>query len=372
MPSAADSISGAPLAFDQFAYVPVLMARSAEFSAVASMQADAIRGLYPIWVVPPIARDPRTNEVKKPIEDHLATVMRNLLKSWSAPPFIDTHQISLADPSEQSILGRCIELANEQGRTAIAVLHENSPAEDFAVVKRNQGSPTQQIALRLGAAVWANVGTIRGDAVLADLVSATGRNLEDIHLVLDLADQVSSPAALTIAAVKASLLKLSRLHEWRTVTVLGTSMPPTTSAIDRHTAQELPRPEWDLWKALKTGPHRRVSFGDYAIQSIDALSNYNPLTMQTAAQIRYTIPTAWYVARGASLKTTGFDQIHHLASLIAAHPDFCGREFSWGDEWIANAAVRAVGTGNATTWRRAGTSHHLTFVLAQLSAQRAS
>lgn len=115
-----------------------------------------------------------------------------------------------------------------------------------------------------------------------------------------------------------------------------------------------------------------MSFGDYGVQSLDALTSYNPLTMQTSAQLRYTVSNSWFVARGSSTRRSGFHQVHALAKQIVAHPEFAGRDFSKGDTWIANCAVQATSTGNATTWRTATTNHHIVFVLSQLATLRGS
>ena len=113
-----------------------------------------------------------------------------------------------------------------------------------------------------------------------------------------------------------------------------------------------------------------MSFGDYAVQSVDVLSTFNPLFMQASAQLRYTVSGAWFVARGSSTRTGGFDQSRELAAQVTRHSEFSGRDFSVGDRWIADRAVNATKSGNATTWRMVTTNHHLAFVLKQLANLR--
>lgn len=164
--------------------------------------------------------------------------------------------------------------------------------------------------------------------------------------------------------------QLATAENWRTLTLLGTAMPATTTEVGRNNAAELPRSEWVMWKLIRESRGRQMSFGDYAVQSVDALSSFNPLYMQTSAQMRYTVSNAWFVVRGSSTRTGGFKQSHELARIITEHNEFSGRDFSAGDAWIADCAALETTSGNATTWRNVTTNHHLVMVLRQLANLR--
>lgn len=57
-----------------------------------------------------------------------------------------------------------------------------------------------------------------------------------------------------------------------------------------------------------------------------------------------------------------------LCRNLAERSEFAGAAFSWADDYIAKCAQHKVGPGNATTWRKVGTNHHLTLVSRQLSS----
>jgi NAD(P)-dependent dehydrogenase (short-subunit alcohol dehydrogenase family) len=59
-----------------------------------------------------------------------------------------------------------------------------------------------------------------------------------------------------------------------------------------------------------------------------------------------------------------------VATRIVASAHFAGRSFSLGDKYIADTANDKDGPGNATSWRRVNTVHHLTRVVADLGPQR--
>ena len=113
---------------------------------------------------------------------------------------------------------------------------------------------------------------------------------------------------------------------------------------------------------------RRPSFGDYGVQHPNPLSDFNPLYMDSSAQLRYTIPNSWFVARGRGVKRIGNEQIRGLAQQVVDHPGYSGADFSWGDRWLHECASELCGPGAQSVWRKVTTNHHLTFVVRQLAS----
>ena len=83
--------------------------------------------------------------------------------------------------------------------------------------------------------------------------------------------------------------------------------------------------------------------------------------------MRYTADGSWLVLKGRNLRDHGYEQFYDVCADLIARDEYSGREFSWGDEYIDDCANRRVGTGNLTTWRKVGTSHHLSYVLRELA-----
>jgi hypothetical protein len=199
------------------------------------------------------------------------------------------------------------------------------------------------------------------------LVAETHRKATDLHLVFDLQDQIAATPELTAAAIRPALRALPQALDWLSVTVAGTGMPTGTAEIGADGQANIPRVEWQLWRLLTDPETRRVSFGDYCVQHPNPLSDFNPLFMDSSAQLRYTIPDSWFVARGRGVRARGAEQIHQLAGLVVSHADFSGADFSCGDNWLARCAARECGAGNQGVWRKVTTSHHLTYVVRQIA-----
>lgn len=359
-------------AFDHLHYVPVLYARSAEFAAVATLSPQGREHLTPLWVIPPIALDPASGVPKKSLEQHSIDVATKLAKSWGDQgAFVDVHHLrnerTEGGASPATLVLRSL---HDAGLHLVPVLRDDASTAELESLVAFAAEAGTESAIRLSAPVWADLGSPTADAALGALVRVSGSAEQRLHLIIDLGDQVSSPPNMSAAAVKGAIAELERQDEWLTITVLGTSMPATTADVGRDSVAEIPRSEWAMWKLLRATKRRRLSFGDYVVQSVDVLSTFNPLYMQVAAQFRYTISTSWFVVRGSSTKTGGFAQAHKLAATILGHPEFSGRDFSAGDRWIEDCANRATSSGNAQTWRTATTSHHLELVANQLATLR--
>jgi hypothetical protein len=84
--------------------------------------------------------------------------------------------------------------------------------------------------------------------------------------------------------------------------------------------------------------------------------------MIMSASIRYTTDSDWLVVKGRNVRQYGFEQYFDLCRALVERPEYYGPAFSWGDEYIGRCAAREVGPGNATTWRKVGTNHHITVV----------
>jgi hypothetical protein len=81
-----------------------------------------------------------------------------------------------------------------------------------------------------------------------------------------------------------------------------------------------------------------------------------------SASIRYTTRDAWLILKGRNVRQYGFDQYRELSRELVQRPEYNAAQYSWGDGFIKECADGRSGTGNATTWRKVGTNHHLTLV----------
>lgn len=163
---------------------------------------------------------------------------------------------------------------------------------------------------------------------------------------------------------------MPRLNEWRRVIIAASSFPEDLSDVDASSVTMLPRREWLLWESLRRKPKQlprgNLICADYPIAH-PVPREIDPRMMRMSASIRYTTALGWLVVKGRNVRQFGFEQYFELASLLASRPEYSGPGFSWGDGYIAQCAAGTSGPGNATTWRKVSTNHHVSLVVDQLS-----
>jgi hypothetical protein len=213
----------------------------------------------------------------------------------------------------------------------------------------------------------------------SDLNSEIERVLDTIRIARSNTDLLLDLRALTpdnrrINARDAVVLmsRIVNLDHWRTFTIAATSFPENLTGLPPSDCSFIPRLEWDLWRSvLAKRPRRLPTFGDYGISHPEP-SEVDPRVMRPSASVRYTANGSWLVLKGRNLRDHGYEQFHDVCGDLIEREEYTGRRFSWGDEYIADCADRLVGTGNLTTWRKVGTSHHLAFVLRELASTSGS
>jgi len=193
--------------------------------------------------------------------------------------------------------------------------------------------------------------------------------------VFDLRALTPDERNLDVDAVIGFVNRLPRLREWRTFTVAATSFPQNLTGLPPSDASLIPRQEWNLWTELSRLRIQRIArvptFGDYAISHPEP-AEVDPRIMRPSASVRYTCDLAWLILKARNLRDHGYEQFHDVCWVLVQRAEYCGRQFSWGDRYIDDCAAERVGTGNLTTWRKVGTSHHLAFAVHQIANEAGS
>ncbi len=176
-------------------------------------------------------------------------------------------------------------------------------------------------------------------------------------------------------ALKDGLPKLSALMQWRSFSLAGGSFPASLAGLGPE-YNSIQRLEWAIWSQV-TGSlslRKNLLFADYGIQNPSLPSG----GFAGYSNIRYASKSHWIVLKGQLLgarhpKAKKEAEYRHLCSVLTNNEQFCGKDFSFADEYIADCAngIKTPSIGLAR-WREVGTSHHLHFVVEQLSSQAAS
>lgn len=351
-------------------YVPILKGKPGEYGALTQTFVTVRAGMLPLIEALPAG--------KETVEEACASTMRNLDTGWNGPFAVDAVYLDPATPLSSGQLPLEV-LADEARARRLAVLPvlrlDDDPAvwtAAAAVVARDKAG----VVVRLGGdPLQEDVGDL--DTYLSSLYSVVGITPSDVDLVIDLGGVTEPGYAALAARIARDLINgLKDVASWRSLTVASGGFPVDLSAVPTGSTALLPRTDARLWSTLTARSlARSPDYGDYAIQhpGPPATGGRGP-----APQIRYAVGLDWRIRKALTNVRRGHAQFYDICADVVASGEFSGATFSWGDEQVDLAARSAPmgapalrSTGNATTWRGIGTSHHLALVsdrLATLSA----
>lgn len=355
-------------------YVPILKGKEGEFSALRDVSARTRSLTTPLVEVPPTPWDYFNDTEPRTLDEHLDRVATRLAACWgpTAELFVDLELVGdgpMADGRHP--LQAFLDTARRVGLLATPVTSLGRSADYQRAVQEAVRTDGRGVCLRFEADDFEALADMR-DAI-SDLLAELGIKPSDVDALLDFSTILPGQGPQIALAARSIILTMPSVVDWRTLTFAASSFPENLTAVGPESTASIPRAEWNAWTSLVR--HGRAlpripQFADYGV-SHPVLFDLDPRVMQMSANIRYTTPTDWVIVKGRAVKRQGFEQYHDLSQRICALPEFRGGSYSWGDAYIERCANRNDGPGNATTWRRVGTTHHLTLVAEQVASSSA-
>lgn len=196
-----------------------------------------------------------------------------------------------------------------------------------------------------------------------------GQQPAHIDLLLDLRSLHESDLVQIENAVLDFLTLRPTRYQPRSLILAGSSALKDVTSVPGNGIGMIPRRELQLWARINAdlADTSELIYADYGVVHPE----FSPVISRNAnAKIRYSTHRAIHYFRGRSLHQQpgpGFSQYHTLAKRVMDSNLFMGRDFSYGDNYIADCAARKVGTGNLSTWVRVDQSHHFEAAARQLT-----
>jgi hypothetical protein len=349
-------------------YVPFLKAKEGEFAALHELPAATKKKFTPLFEIPPIPLDHESETPAKTFDQHISKTPLKIEKAWGKgrPLFLDA--VWVQDERGSGNTHPLTALLDKMRTKDLHVIPVTGLKRDAAyqqAVRAAAHRDNNGVCLRLETQdfdgdldkeIPAWLDTVCQEPTTADVIL-------DLRELLP--DQIPAMAIACIAMINS----LPRLRTWRTLTVAGSGFPENLSAIQSASSAAIPRAEWMLWTSLMARLEklkRLPAFGDYAIAH-PLFTDIDPRLMRMSANLRYTADADWLIFKGRNVRDHGHDQFNDLCRTLVRRREFKGERFSWGDAYIKHCAQGQDGPGNATTWRKVGTNHHLTVVVDQLA-----
>lgn len=357
-------------------YVPILKAKEAEMSSLRELSGDVRKHLTPLFEIPPVPWDFVNDVEAKTIGEHLGQLPQKLA-SASTPgsrTFIDAgalpDAVLMADGRHP--LSFVIDEARRLDLQLVPVTSPTRPPAYQAAVRDAVARDGLGVCVRLTDDDLEN--SSRVESLLGELSSAIEVSVREFDVVIDFGSIDENHTNRETSAAISILADLPYAGELRSLTFAASSFPPNLSGFSADSVNEIERAEWAVWAAIqkRQGSIPRLpAFGDYAVQHPEQVE-IDPRVMQMSVNLRYTIDRSWLILKGRNLRSYGHEQFNALCRTLVALPQYYGRGFSWGDTYIHACANELDGPGNATTWRKVGTTHHLTVVSRQIASLAAA
>jgi hypothetical protein len=351
-------------------YVPILKGRDGEYGALGSMSPEERERITPLVEIPPIPWDYTNDVPEKTIDQHLAKVDRKLEKSWGVdqPFFVDLMRIGEQERMSDGThpLAHLFNRARLRTLKAIPVTGLIRDDDYQAACREIVGEDKRGVCLRLQRDDFDERGTL--ETAITKLLGLLRVSPADTDLVLDLGSLHTENGVVPSIDGVSLVMSVPFSKKWRSFVLAATGFPVNLMGLPPSEISTIRRLEWSLWCGVAADNRiaRTPTFGDYAIAHPEP-SEVDPRLMRPSASIRYTIEDVWLILKGKNLKNYGFKQFHDVSKNLVKNPAYSGRQFSWGDRYISDCANRLVSSGNLTTWRRVGTSHHIAYVTQQLA-----
>lgn len=349
--------------FTSHHYVPILKGKEGEFSAIAVTSEDTLSRMTPIIELMNFAPLKLTPEQlrrrRKPMptfDSHIKKELQGVVNCWKNgnPIFIDLHLITAEEL--YSIPGGYVSLIFDEliskGVRAIPTIYSDADSRLFADCIKIHERHGVGIGIRLRPMEMAS------REVLLRTQTALGLAAKDLDLILDYQSIIGHKVDTLVENAKAFINTiLYDVNTWRTLTVASGAFPVDLRDYKPLTQNDLQRNDWLFWEKLSAAPLvRKPAFGDYSIAHPDI--TVLDRVPDVSASIRYTAEKSWKIMRGQGVNKRGWEQIRERCKELIKLPEYDGRDFSWGDQFIDDCAKGSDGPGAGTAWRKTANNRH--------------
>ncbi len=347
-------------------YVPSLRGKRAEYESIGYLD-DAVKEfILPCLLVPPPKHVDQEKGRPLALDEVISVHNQRILMHWGPRPcLVDLRFVPVRGERTTDWVREFLEYGARSGTNAIPVIPINIDAQRLEGFRNYVRTSGCDVAIRL---TLSDLDEMALTERLNALLSKLSVDSQQVVIQLDLAVGHFGNAGDMATFSDYWTTLLQGLAKWQGIVVLGSNYPRENPAKPNSEVM-IERLEWLSWLSLREmhsdADRAGIVFGDYGADH--GAVRFEP-GGRAVKHLRYATTEGWRVVRGGERNEGHDGSIFEVARRIARAPDFAGELFSRGDEQIADLAANRVGPGTATDWRRANMNHHMTRVVADISA----
>lgn len=335
-------------------YVPMLRMKRGELVALQHVRPLTKAKITPFLDVSSDRFRGTKATSKKPAVSAPDAIAEAIQKHWgSGKIFIDASKVAASAVSSHPIL----DIANACSASGISMVPATQLSADAAYQ-----ADISKIVSKFGQGMCLKIDLAEMAAASA-WIGALPVSPSDIDLIVDLGSNVSTALSMS-SAVASTFSGLSAGSKWRSVTMVGSSMPENFSGYAKG-SYLINRDEATLWNSVvKSGLPYSLDYGDFATVAVTAPAS--GIAWGFPINARYTLEDEFLICRG--VKTTGPSavdmetQLVDHAKSIVAHPKRAPIAGCWADKQIDSIAATSSGQGNLEKWVNFGVNRHIELV----------
>ncbi|EMC1884439.1 beta family protein, partial [Salmonella enterica subsp. enterica serovar Kentucky] len=239
--------------------------------------------------------------------------------------------------------------------------------EEYATVLRQISKNINKFVIRLDSFAFDDM--IEEEPffdTIDDVLASMDIDVENCSVLLDF-DDVTKMSILDIQENTQRAIDILDSYDFKFISIAGCSVSGDINGMvpEINTDGVVIRKEFKVWKTIrKFNPNVRFIFGDYGIANPQLSDDL--IAPDANGKIRYTIEDSYFVVRGYSRRQGDKGaQVYGLCRRLINSGHYMGPSFSWGDFKI-NECAQEQFLGNSTNWVSIDTSHHMTYVLAEV------
>jgi hypothetical protein len=207
--------------------------------------------------------------------------------------------------------------------------------------------------------------SVRTHNRLRELLEADSLETKNVYLLLDLQCLFGLDRD-TVSRQTLRFLRELESETWAGIIVGGYGFPDQlSSACGTNDQTYLRRIEQDVFRDVVNVEMKTPRwFADYTILSPAAIElDWRVIGKVMAPKALYTLTDIWFVVRGGAFSShaDGYGQYYSMADEIVALDEFCGADFSYGDQYISDRHDRKGKAGSPASWITACVNHHISF-----------
>jgi hypothetical protein len=349
-------------------YIPIIKGKQYDLRALGKLQPEVRKLIKPLIELPP------TPSSKTSVDAYLVNFIQNLTKYGGAGNmFVDFYGFFPEEVTKSGILATVegYELLHNIGQLVTPVyglVRDDEVWEHLGSIvnKHKQGFcfRLEEDDLEEDAAedTWKAIRTRS---------SQIGIDIKFVDLIIDLRDVRVKSVEEQVMLVTDFMLYQPKAIAFRSIAIAGCSAPKDVSVLKKDSIGDILRKELIIWTNLRAdlAVGDALIYSDYGVVHPDFAADDLPVGGSANCKIRYTVGKNIMIFRGHK-RAGDSGQPHGLAEKVRSHSKYCGRDFSFGDEYIDDVADYTTGPGHLGSWVLADMNHHLTYAPIQIEHLR--